>query len=348
MDPLIWMRAIHFAATITVGGAIFFGMLIAEPVFRVADHDRDVAVLVRSRLASITWIGLLAAVTSGAAWLILLATHMSGLPMKAVLWEGPLWTVLSQTDFGKVWVARSLVAGLLAGALLLPETWPRLHSQWMRALTGLLAASLVGTLAWAGHAAANFDSDVKGSVQLVGDILHLIAAAAWVGALLPLALLLGTTLRKHDQHSLEIARAATLRFSTLGMASVATLLMTGIYNSWILVGSLRGLLETDYGRLLLLKLALFLVMLSVAAVNRLRLTPRLVSEDKLFTAWDAAVRLRRNAMIEATVGAMIIFIIAVLGTMAPSADEETVADLRSAVLPHGAHGVMQSVWSASP
>ena len=61
----------------------------------------------------------------------------------------------------------------------------------------------------------------------------------------------------------------------LAIASVAALLGTGIVNAWILVGSLHALLVTEYGRLLMLKLAVFAIMLAFAAVNRFWLTPRL-------------------------------------------------------------------------
>ena len=59
------------------------------------------------------------------------------------------------------------------------------------------------------------------------------------------------------------------------MISVGALIATGIVNGWILAGSAPALVGTDYGRLLLAKVALFLAMVAVAAINRLRLTPRL-------------------------------------------------------------------------
>ena len=71
------------------------------------------------------------------------------------------------------------------------------------------------------------------------------------------------------------ARDATRRFSTLGTVSVATLMASGIVNAWILVGSVHALFVTEYGRLLMLKLGVFAIMLVFAAVNRFWLTPRL-------------------------------------------------------------------------
>ena len=104
--------------------------------------------------------------------------------------------------------------------------------------------------------------------------LHLIAAAAWVGGLLPLAFMLAAT----DQaSSLAVARAVSLRFSAYGIVAVGALFFTGAINTWYLAGSIRALTETDYGHLLLIKIALFLVMLGLATVNRLWLTPALAA-----------------------------------------------------------------------
>ena len=239
--------------------------------------------------------------------------------MKAVLFEGPLWTVLVQTDFGQAWTARFTLMVLLAGVLGFLEfrQWPA--SSWAGALMGLLAAGLAGTLALAGHAAANMDSDIKGSVYFVADTFHLIAAAAWVGALVPFAVLLRTV--SDNQTSIAVARIATSRFSVLGVASVGTIVTTGIVNSWILTGSVHALITTDYGQLLLLKIALFLVMVSVAAINRLRFTPRLLQDTEYAYAHDASRQLRRNAKIEATIGIIILVIVAILGIMSPEVPE---------------------------
>jgi len=196
------------------------------------------------------------------------------------------------------------------------------RAPWRRGMALACAAALVGALAFAGHAASG--EGVEGAVQETADFLHLVAAAAWVGALLPLAVLLGAA-QGRGAPAVAIARAATLRFSTLGIVSVATVLATGIVNSWERVGDVAVLVGTDYGRLLMLKVALFLVMLAVAAVNRLQLTPRLVQEPDAAAQQDALRQLRRNALVEAGLGAIILVIVAVLG-MLPPANEHTSGD----------------------
>jgi putative copper resistance protein D len=113
----------------------------------------------------------------------------------------------------------------------------------------------------------------------------------------------------------------TRRFSTLGIVSVGVLVATGIINSWVLVGSVPALVGTDYGRLLLVKVALFFVMMAIAGVNRLRLTPRLVQAPSAAVAENALRQLQRNSLVEAAVGAIIVFIVGVLGTLPPGLDE---------------------------
>jgi uncharacterized membrane protein len=147
-------------------------------------------------------------------------------------------------------------------------------------------------------------------------VLHLIAAAAWVGALLPLIVFFAAA--SADDTSLAMARTATARFSILGIASVGTLLVTGIVNTFYLAGSVPALLHTDYGRLLLIKIALFLAMVAIAAVNRFRLTPQLLQQASIAASRNALRRLRRNAVIEALAGATVIAIVAALGTMPPA------------------------------
>ena len=313
-DPLIYVRALHFAATITAGGVVWFIAFIAEPAFRHAKQDTGAALIVRKRLAWIAWIGLLGAILSGVPWLVLTAESMSGQPLGQLASQGVLWTVLSQTEFGRDWLLRFVLACVLGGLFVHFLSAEGARSLWLKAVTVILPAALVGSMAWAGHAIGG--RGVEGVLHPAADVLHLIAAAAWTGALVPLALLL--TMTGVDAASLAAARTATLRFSTLGIVSVATILFTGIVNTWYLAGSIPALVGTDYGRLLLIKIALFLGMVGIAAVNRLRLTPRLVQNADLTAAQDARRQLSRNATVEATMSAAIIAIVAVLGTLPPA------------------------------
>ena len=77
-EPLIWVRIVHFAAAISVTGALLFLTSIAEPVFRKLDGAAKIAAVARSWLTWIEWSGLALVVLSGAAWLVLKAAEMGG------------------------------------------------------------------------------------------------------------------------------------------------------------------------------------------------------------------------------------------------------------------------------
>lgn len=295
-------------------GVVLFAVFVAEPAFLGAPDGTSIAAAVRSKFASIAWIALVLAVLSGAAWLVLTAAAMSGEPLADVLIGGVVWTVLTQTDFGNDWLLRLIVAGALGVSLPLLRSGRHTKSISFNAAAAAAAAIFVGSLAWAGHGAGGLGSEAI--VHPAADVLHLIAAAVWVGALIPLALLLSMT--GEDADTLAVARTATLRFSTLGIASVATLLLTGSVNTWYLVGSVPALTESDYGRLLSVKIVLFLGMVAIAAYNWSQLTPRLVQNADAPAAQRARRQLRRNAAIEAALGALVICIVAVLGTLPPA------------------------------
>ena len=310
---MTWIRAVHFAATITVAGAVLFAALIAEPAFRISNAAAPARSDFRRALAWIAWPGLIATVASGAAWLVAVAQSMSGAPLPDVFPQGVLGIVLLRTSFGHDWLARFALACVL-GVLLFPLLSANDNKPlWFCAVVTAAAAALAGTLTWAGHAAGA--PGTEGLIHPPADFLHLVAAAAWVGTLLPLVVLLAAT--GADAASLALAHTVTVRFSALGIASVATLLITGSINTWYLAGSVRALTDTDYGRLLLLKVALFLAMVAVAAVNRFLLTPRLAQTADAAARQAALHQLRRNAGVEIAIGTLVIVIVAVLGTTAP-------------------------------
>jgi copper resistance protein D len=315
-DPLIYVRAIHFAATMSVTGVVFFIVFVADPAFRQADTNMRVSAAVWAKFQWIAWLGLLFTILSGAAWLVLVAQSMSDSGLMEVFSQGILWTVLLETGFGRDWLARFVLACFLAGMLVPFLSAKRIKSVWIKLAVVALAAGLVGTLAWAGHAIGG--SGIEAIIHPTADVLHLVAGAAWVGMLFPLGLVLAAA--GHDTASVNVARTATVRFSTFGIASVGTLLVMGSINTWYLAGSLLALTDTNYGRLLLTKVALFSVMVAIAAVNRLHYTPRLVQVAGAFATQDALRQLRRNIVIEVILGMIIICIVAVLG-----------------VTPHGLH-----------
>jgi putative copper resistance protein D len=308
-EPLVIARAVHLAATLLLTGGLAFRCFVA-PVFLVSFQTKTAGAALEAylqvRLAWTIWSSLAAALASGAAWLALLAAEIGGVPVAEALSDGLPWTVLTQTTFGNAWMLRVVIVAALAALLLVRRFAPRL----IDILCTMLAAAFAAAIAWTGHAAGM--EGVDGVIHLTSDALHLVAAGAWLGAIWPLALLFAAAGRAGDHASAAVAHRATQRFSILGMISVAAILATGAVNAWEILGTAGIFADTTYNRLLLVKIALFAVMVAFAAYNRQRLTPQLASGDG-----RAMRRLRWNSLTEAGLGLAILAIVAVLGRMTP-------------------------------
>jgi len=299
--PMIVTRTVHFAASATIAGALMFRDFVAGPALRAAPAA---GARIDRQIRGIVWIGFAIAVVSGLVWLWLQAVSMSGLGFGEAITSGALSIVVNQTQFGLVSEVRLLLALALAICLVFDRI------VFLRRLALAAAVGLVASIAWTGHAGST--PFKLGYLHLASDALHLAAASAWIGGLVPFALLLDLAWRREGCSSTSLS--AVRRFSTLGVASVAALILSGGINAWILVGSFRGLIATGYGQLLMLKLAAFAAMLALAAFNRLSLTPRLALPSK-----DALVGLARNTWIEIILGFSIFAIVGVLGTLHPAA-----------------------------
>lgn len=304
---LVVIRAIHFSATAILAGSLIFRAVVAKPALR---SDEAIAKLFRAQTLGVAWIGLSITIASGVIWLLLQAVTMSGRPFGEAMTSDVLLTVLNQTQFGLVFEIRIALAIILAACL----AYDRLAQAHWLALAAALG--LIAAIAWTGHAGAT--PGEMGNLHLMVDVLHLMAAAAWIGGLVSLALLLAAARNIRAAAWAPLARDAAERFSTLGIISVVTLMVTGIVNAWILVGSFHALVMSGYGRLLMLKIAVFGIMLVFAAANRFWLTPQLAYSSANAAQSDALRRLTRNSVIEIALGFTILAIVGMLGTLHPA------------------------------
>lgn len=320
MDPLLSAtRFLHYAASASLEGTFVFWCLIAWPAFRGTNAAQTFQTRLDRRLFALAWVSLLVALASGVGWLVIVASNMSGTPLSGVLQGGVIGIVLTQTRFGQAWTIRAALLVVIAVCLVVQARMRKHAAGWV----GLLAAAafIVG-LAWAGHGAATENVPFD-AIHLPADILHLLAAGAWLGGLLPLVILLAQAWRDRSPQAVAIARAASMRFSVLGLCSVGTLLVTGVVNTWFLAGSVPALLGTPYGQLLLLKIALFLTMIAVASVNQQRLVPCLADVTSDVTLCLQAIRqLRLNASIEASLGVFVLAVVGVIGILPPGLHTE--------------------------
>ena len=302
---LIIARIAQIAASILIAGIFTFDLVAFGLVGRPASGDFHE---VERRLFRLAVWSLVVALLSALLWFWLEVASMNGLALtnafSATAWQ----TVLVETQFGRVWQLRlgliAVMFALVASGLAQDEVRRALILVlWM------LSVVLLISLAWISHAAA---ARVQ-PLGLVGDALHLCAAGGWIGGLAPLAIFLA---RAGASSSLgERAAPVLQRFSILSLCCVSVLLVSGISNSWLLVGSIHALFTTPYGRLLFLKLTLFGILIGFGARNRFVVKTALL---KAPAGLDLLPQLRRNVICEACLGLAVVAIVACLGVTPPA------------------------------
>ena len=183
------------------------------------------------------------------------------------------------------------------------------------ALSAALGVVACASFAWMGHGAAT--EGRSGLVHLAGDVAHILAAAAWIGALVVFWIILAKpTCLSAGQEALCAALAS---FSGIGTILVAIIVASGLINSFFLVGwDPARIIAARYGQVLIAKLLLFAVMLALAAANRFRHTPELAKAlVKTEPVAVALSHLRRSIAAETITAAGVLALVSWLGTLAP-------------------------------
>jgi putative copper resistance protein D len=208
IDPLILTRSVHLTATVLACGTTCFMGLIDGPAASTGRAPAADYLALRRRLTWMVWIALAVAILSGIVWLVWLSAEIYGAPIVAVCLHGGVWSMLTDTRFGLVCTIRLGLALVLAA--LLP--WPA-----MRLLQITAGAGLIALIALTGHAGAT--PGTAGGIHLASDMVHLLAAGAWVGGLPALTLLLACARRADDPAWRGLTAGAVRRFSWLGVAA---------------------------------------------------------------------------------------------------------------------------------
>jgi putative copper resistance protein D len=301
---LIAARFLHFTTVMAVFGLALF------PLYTYPSRDGKPPARLTHWLRRMLRLSALLALLSGIAWAYLTVANMTGSLTDAAKPDA-LLSVLRDTAFGQIWIARvALIVALLVSVRGCKRSD---HPDWITAGTsGVILAALAGV----GH--THVSDGAAHVIHISADGAHLLAAGAWLGGLLPLAYLLAVTRRSPSPEYCGDASIALLRFSSMGYAAVITLVVSGLINSWFLVGSVSALTGSPYGQLLLVKLCLIAGMLAFAALNRFWLVPSLMRAKPVGQPAALFVRLRRHVLCEQVIGLIIIFIVSILGMMQPA------------------------------
>ena len=271
------IKAITYGATLSAAGAAAFA----------AQHGAAMSPVLRSEvrrwLAGCVSVGLVAT----ALRISVLAGSMGEEFTSA--FDGTLARMVLEAGEGRA-------AGLRVVGLLAIAAWLAFPRRFLALGGSVLAAT---SFAGVGHAWAA--SRGYGPVALLS--LHLVCAAFWLGALVPLRL----ATRDDD-----LARLGGLvhSFGTTAEYVVGILVAAGAFLLVVFLRAPSELWSTDYGRLVTIKLFVVAALLGVAAFNKLRLTPRLVASDR-----TAVVALRRSIEVEIALAITVLVVTASFTTL---------------------------------
>jgi copper resistance protein D len=293
VQMLVLARWAHFLAVAILFGTPLFCIYASSGPWR--PYSQQHAAIVCASVA---------ATISGLCWLGLSLVDMTGEP--ASLFDIQLWqSYFFQTGFGVAWIIRLVILTVTVVVALLRREGFR-----QSAILAALGALLLIDQAWLGHAAATPGS--LGVAAITSYAIHVLAASTWIGGLLPLAVELARLRTAADEMALSAARNILQRFSLVGIVAVLAILSSGVVNTAFRMTSWREFFDTNYGLILAAKIALFALMLILAAINRLKLMPRMLANS------TSVRRLQFNVIVELMVGAFVLFAAAILGLQPPS------------------------------
>ncbi|MFF7211660.1 copper resistance CopC/CopD family protein [Streptomyces sp. NPDC008238] len=207
-----------------------------------------------------------ALVTAGTAALLLLRGAYTGSGRFGEVADLSRLAEVAQTRAGvMLWARLVLLTGCAAAWASWRGSRP-LPAGRRRALLTTAAAAVSAALATTWAAAEHASVGLQSAVAVPVDVVHLLAAAVWLGGVTLLTLALFT--------SPELPARSVARFSRLAFTGITVLVATGLYQSWRQVGTLTALTDTRYGHLLTAKVAAVGLLLGLAFFSR-RLTGRL-------------------------------------------------------------------------
>lgn len=299
-EAFVTLRLIHFASVMIVFGGGAFRLYAVETA------DEHALAVLDARLTRLLLGSAIVALLSALLLVPLVGSRMAGSAWAALDWSTDS-AVLTNTSFGRVWCWHLLLAVIVVVACAVPQV----RHGYRAALSALLLASL----GWVGHAAAGESQLALG--HEINESVHLLAGGIWLGGLLPLGWLVARARRSDGEAWLVLLGDALPRFSRMGYVAVAFVALTGLINTALLVGSIDALVGTAHGRVLLVKILLFALLVAIAGVNRVILVPRIRREATPSTGTAA---LLWTVGAEQVIGLAILAVVSVLGTLPPGID----------------------------
>jgi copper transport protein len=252
-------RGADYLAIALVLGTLLFGLLSwrgAPPVANAAFARRSRALLLG---------GATLGVVAGAVGIVAQGATAGGTSFWAALDPSVIREVLG-TRFGTVWGLRVADFALIAALVV------AMGGRRMPAALALPAAFLAVTPALGGHATTQHPVALLAPL----DVIHVVAMSAWIGGLVALVVAVPAATRTLEPADRTALLSGTLsRFSAVALISVAALIASGTAQAIVHLRSIGDLVDTAFGRAVLIKIIILVALVGLGALNRRRSLPRL-------------------------------------------------------------------------
>ena len=297
-SPLyVAIRWLLYAGLLVAIGAVAFQLTVLGFLRRKQNPDSPMLAPARLRAATLGFRGALVVVVAAVLRLVAQSYAMHG--AAGAFDPALVGTMLARTVWGWGWLLQ------IAGALV--------------ALAGFRAARRGGAPGWAvatlGTALLAFSPALSGhaaaapkllALAVLADGMHVVGAGGWLGSLLVVVLAgipaaFALPERERGGAIAELINA----FSPTALLFAGIVAATGVFAAWLHLGAVPALWETRYGRLLIVKLGILSVVALTGAYNWLRVKPTLGQVE-------GGVRIRRSALVELAVGALVLLATAIL------------------------------------
>jgi putative copper resistance protein D len=286
-DGFLGISRLVFTALQNIGFAALVGILLSDRW--LARYPSAWQTRVSRRLAFAMRVAAIVTLASGVLAFWMHCALMSDSPLGQAL--PAVRSMLEETDYGRAW---AIGAALLLLVSLIAFAKPSEKSIRLHGVLGVALAGFALTRSNAGHPV---DAGVL-SIPVWADWIHLLAISTWVGTVWVAAFVVAPHIAKAPASEYPNGASFIQSLSDAATVALVALFTTGAYNAWRGVGTPGALVDSEYGKLLVLKLVFVLTAVALGGHNRFFEMPHLLDTLRNSSAGSTAIRpLKRFASV---------------------------------------------------
>jgi len=285
-----------------VGQTIVLGVVIASILIWGTQNKQ----LIRKELDKLESVhhGKFMSIT-GIGLILIFVSNILMLAVQTIRLETSVFNVI-QTSFGNTWVIRMIITIILLGLWFAMDRKKNLS---VKNKTPMLAATLglIGTSSLIGHGAASGEVPA-----FILDYIHNLVAGIWIGGIIYFVFTLLPTFSQLDDLKREKMTLVLIpRFSIVFIVAVGIVIITGPTLMWFLESDVGLIIESTYGKLILVKIAIASIMVGLGGYFQMKIQKRAENDLKLGSI-AVYKKLKRSLKFDVVLGITLLGVVALL------------------------------------